>query len=69
MILSRWRTVYEDLMQAGSNLKVIVPLIEFSFTLPGTNVVYERLFSIIKNYWREGKKSYVSVDIGTNYES
>ena len=54
-MLGKWRAVYKDLVQARSNLKVIVPLVQFLFTLPGTNVDCERLFSAIKNYWREEK--------------
>lgn len=36
-MLNKWRIIYEDFIKANGDLKIIRVLVEFIFTLPGTN--------------------------------
>lgn len=54
-ISAKWLLVNKHMADNGILIKNIKKIIEFLFTLPGTNACCERVFSLINNYWGDDK--------------
>jgi hypothetical protein len=47
----RWQEIFRHFKQEGIQLKSIGIVVEFSLSLPGTNAVVERVFSLVNALW------------------
>ncbi|XP_055308533.1 uncharacterized protein LOC129572572 [Sitodiplosis mosellana] len=57
----RWLDVFAFLRTKDLPFNNFAILIEYAFTIPGANLVCERLFSLVTNYWTD-KKSRLTID-------
>ncbi|XP_055308702.1 uncharacterized protein LOC129572711 [Sitodiplosis mosellana] len=57
----RWLDVFAFLRTKDLPFNKFAILIEYAFTIPGANLVCERLFSLVTNYWTD-KKSRLTID-------